>query len=143
MSRINKSAIVPYTPEQMYGLVNDIESYPKFLPWCTDAVITNQTDMELTASITLVASKLKQTFTTMNTMYPGRRIDISLINGPFRYLRGFWQFNDLCDGGCQVELYMDFEFKNKLLKLMLNGVFTQFMNLLVGSFIKRARQIYG
>ena len=142
MGNVSKTASVSYTAEQMYGLVNDIESYPEFLPWCTDAVIFSQTDSELTASVSLATGKLKQTFTTKNKMEPGHRIDINLISGPFKYLRGFWQFDDVRDGVCHVELYMEFEFKNKVLKIMLSSVFTQFMNSLVSSFIKRARQIY-
>jgi ribosome-associated toxin RatA of RatAB toxin-antitoxin module len=127
----------------MYDLVNDIESYPEFLPWCTHAEVYNRKPESLTASVSLATGRIKQTFTTENVMEVGKRIDVRLISGPFNYLTGYWKFQDTADNYCNVELKMDFEFKNKLLKLTLSGVFSQFVNSLVSSFIKRAIEIYG
>lgn len=143
MGHVTKTAIVPYDAARMYDLVNDIESYPEFLPWCTEAAVYNRLEASLTATVSLAMGKIKQTFTTQNTMQPGRRIDVHLISGPFRYLNGYWIFEDLGDNRCRIELKMDFEFKNKLLRIALHPVFTQFMNALVGAFSTRARQIYG
>ncbi|MEX2354070.1 MAG: type II toxin-antitoxin system RatA family toxin, partial [Gammaproteobacteria bacterium] len=131
---MSKSAVVPYTADQMYHLVNDIESYPQFLPWCTDAVVHDRTDESLTATVSLATGKLQQSFTTENRMRAGERIDVNLVKGPFKYLRGHWTFRDIDQNNCQVELEMEFEFRNKLLKLTLSAVFGQFMNALVGSF---------
>ena len=143
MGSVSKTANVPYTKEQMYDLVNDIESYPEFLPWCTDARVFNRKEESLSATVTLATGKIRQTFTTENKMQVGRRIDVNLISGPFNYLTGYWKFQDTTDHHCHIELMMDFEFKNKFLKLALNVVFNKFINSLVDSFTKRALQVYG
>ena len=142
MGTVSKSANVPYTAEQMYDLVNDIESYPEFLPWCTEAEVFNRTDESLIATVSLATGRLKQSFTTENTMQGGERIDVKLIKGPFKQLSGFWKFENTVDNNCRIELNMDFEFKNRILKFTLSAVFNQFMNSLVGSFSKRAKQVY-
>lgn len=142
VNHVSKSALVPYTAEQMYALVNDIESYPQFLPWCTGATVASREEKKLTASVSLATGRLKQTFSTVNTMEPGRRIDVKLISGPFRYLQGYWKFEDKGAGQCHISLEMNFEFRNTLLKLTLTPVFSQFMNSLMDSFIRRAGAIY-
>lgn len=143
MGNISKSAVVPYTAEQMYSLVNDIEAYPEFLPWCTEAAVYNRTDTGLQASVSLATGKISQTFTTENTMQPGKRIDVRLISGPFSFLNGNWSFENVGNNLCRIDLHMDFEFKNRLLKLALGAVFTQFMSRLVSSFVERAEKIHG
>ncbi len=142
MGIVTKCAEVPYTAEQMYNLVNDIESYPEFLPWCTDARVYNRTETSLNASVSLETGKIKQSFSTENTMEFGKRIDVKLISGPFKYLTGYWQFNNIDDHRCQITLNMEFEFKNKLLKLTLKYFFNKFIDSLVGAFTDRARVKY-
>lgn len=143
MGNISKTAVVHYTAEQMYNLVNDIEAYPQFLPWCTDASVQNRTETGLTASVSLATGKIRHTFTTENTMRPGRQIDVRLISGPFSYLNGSWKFEPAGNALCRIDLQMNFEFKNKLLKLTLSPVFNKFMSTLVSSFIERAEKIHG
>lgn len=143
MSHVSKSSEVPYTAEQMYRLVNDIETYPDFLPWCTDAAVHHRKEHSLTATVSLATGKFKHSFTTENTMDPGRRIDVNLVEGPFKFLKGHWRFVDLEENQSRVELEMDFEFRSRLMALTLTPVFNQFMNSLVGSFINRAKDIYG
>jgi ribosome-associated toxin RatA of RatAB toxin-antitoxin module len=143
MGSVSKSANVSYTAEQMFELVNDIESYPDFLPKCTDAKVFNRKDESLTASVSLASGKINQTFTTENVMQVGKRIDVKLVSGPFKYLTGYWKFQDTAENHCFIEMKMNFEFKNTLLKIMLNAVFNKFMNSLIGSFTNRANQIYG
>jgi len=140
---IKKSAVVPYSADQMYVLVNDIESYPEFLPWCSEARVFERSKTRLKASVSMASGSIKQSFSTENTMRPGRRIDVRLLSGPFRYLNGCWQFEPLEDGRCRISLEMHFEFKNRLLKLTLNKVFNRIIDSLVGSFSERARQVYG
>jgi ribosome-associated toxin RatA of RatAB toxin-antitoxin module len=140
---VRKSANVPYTAEQMYDLVNDIETYPEFLPRCTGAKVFDRKDDSLTATVFLSSGKIKQTFTTENLMQVGERIDVKLISGPFKYLSGYWKFQNTGEKYCHIELKMDFEFKNKLLKLTLAAVFNLFINSLIGSFTERAKQTYG
>ncbi len=124
-------------------MVGDVESYPAFLPGCVDAKILNRHGNQLQASLTLAAGKIHQSFTTENTVVPGRRIEIHLLDGPFKYLDGYWQFEPQEDGGCCISLQMDFEFKNRLVKLALDGVFGKIVNTLIETFTRRAEQIYG
>jgi ribosome-associated toxin RatA of RatAB toxin-antitoxin module len=144
LTTIQKSALVPYTAEQMYDLVNDIESYPAFLPWCSSASVTVHAEDSLTASLSMAAGKIRQSFTTENTMEPGRRINVHLVSGPFRHLHGHWTFEPVDDGrACRISLEMDFEFKSKLLKLTLSKLFHHIVDTLVDAFTRRAVQVYG
>lgn len=143
MTEISKTAVVPYTPSEMYALVNDIESYPVFLPWCTAAKISNKKDESLIATLSLAMGKIKQSFTTENTMREGSRIDMRLIEGPFKHLTGYWKFNPEDEQSCHIQLHMNYEFKNKIIKYTLGKMFYTVMNTLVESFVQRAQQVYG
>lgn len=143
MTSISKSAAVTYSAEQMYELVNDVEAYPSFLPWCTESSIINQGEDYMTASISLAKGKIKQTFTTRNTMLPGRRIEVSLLKGPFKHLEGYWLFEPKDDHSCDIYIKMDFEFTNKLVKLALEKIFSHIINTLIETFTSRADQVYG
>jgi len=143
MTEISKMTVVPYTPEEMYVLVNDIESYPAFLPWCTAAKIFNQKEESMTATLSLALGKIKQSFTTENTMQDGSRIDMQLIDGPFKHLSGYWKFNLEDEHSCHIQLHMNFEFKNKIIKHTLGKAFYKVMDSLVDSFVQRAQQVYG
>jgi ribosome-associated toxin RatA of RatAB toxin-antitoxin module len=143
MTKISKATVVPYTPEEMYVLVNDIESYPAFLPWCSAAKILTQQEESLTATLSLALGKIKQSFTTENTMQDGSRIEIQLIEGPFKHLSGYWKFNPEDEQSCHIQLHMDFEFKNKIIKHTLGKAFYKVMDSLVESFAQRAQQVYG
>lgn len=127
----------------MYALVNDIDRYPEFLPWCKAAQVSSWEECRLTASLTMEAGKISQTFATANTMQPGRRIDVRLLSGPFKHLKGHWLFEPVTDHSCTITLEMDFEFKNKLLKLTLSGMFNHIIGSLVESFTRRAEEVYG
>ena len=143
MTEISKTTVVPYTPEEMYVLVNDIESYPAFLPWCSAAKILTQQEESLTATLSLALGKIKQSFTTENTMQDGSRIEIQLIEGPFKHMSGYWKFNPEDEQSCHIQLQMNYEFKNKIIKYALGKVFYIVMDTLVESFVQRAQQIYG
>lgn len=143
MTEINRAAVVTYTAEQMYLLVNDIESYPEFLPWCVDAKIIERQKHMLRATLSMAASKIKQSFTTKNTMQYGSRIDIQLLHGPFKYLSGHWNFNASNDGGCHVQLYIHYEFENKFMQYVLGGLLYKLLDTMVCAFVKRADNVYG
>jgi len=143
VTEIEKTATVPYSSAQMYALVNDVESYPEFLPWCSDSRLHECHDDRLRASLTLKAGKLAYSFTTENTMQPDRLISIRLVEGPFRELTGSWQFEDLGDNRCFIRLNMRFEFKNRLVKMALAKTFNKILNSLVDAFTQRARELYG
>ena len=143
MTEISRTTLVPYTSDEMYVLVNDIESYPSFLPWCTEAKILSQQEESLTATLSMALGKIKQSFTTENTMQDGSRIDIQLIEGPFKHLSGYWRFIQEDEQSCHIHLHLHFEFKNKIIKQTLGRAFYKVMDTLVESFVQRAQQIYG
>ena len=142
MARINKKTNVKFSANQMYSLVNDIETYPDFLPWCTDANIISSDEATLTASISISVGRRKKIFTTLNTMREGISINMILIQGPFKELNGQWIFQDNSEGGSTVSLEMQFEFKNKLLKYTFGTAFKKIIDSLVDVFIERANVIY-
>ncbi|HEY7841517.1 MAG TPA: type II toxin-antitoxin system RatA family toxin [Gammaproteobacteria bacterium] len=143
LNTVRQTAVVPYAAGQMYALVNDIESYPRFLPWCSDARVLTPGERELTATLTLAAAGIRQSITTANRMDPGRRIDVRLLQGPFRKLEGSWMFEGLPDGRCRVELEMRFEFKSRLAELALHKPFNHIFHSMVDAFIRRAEQVHG
>lgn len=143
MTAIKKSTVVPYSAEEMYALVNDIEAYPDFLRWCKDAKIINANENRLQATVFIEAGKIKQSFTTENTMQSGRRINMRLVEGPFKYLTGCWKFEPQDEQSCHISLEIDFEFKNKLMKLALSHTFNHIMDNMVDSFSNRASEVYG
>ncbi len=143
MRTVNKSAVVPYTAESMYGLVNDVARYSEFLPWCRSAQVLTETPTSMHAKIELARGGIHKAFTTLNSMRPGREISIKLERGPFRYLQGRWDFEDLGQTGSKVSLYMEFEFSSKLLDLMAGPVFHEICNSLITAFVRRATELYG
>lgn len=143
MTKINKQAQVAYSAKQMFTLVNAIDTYPDFLPWCTGTKVIDAHDNVLTASVSIAVGKIKQTFTTANTMQPESSIIMRLVEGPFKELYGHWQFHEDGNGGCKVMLEMQFEFKNRLIKHALGAAFKKITDSLVDAFIQRARDVYG
>ena len=127
----------------MYALVNDIEAYPDFLSWCKTAQVINKTDTHLQATVAVEVGKIKQSFSTENTMQQGRRITMQLVEGPFKFLSGCWQFDPQGEQSCNIRLDLEFEFKNKLLKMALSHTFNRIMDTMVDAFTKRAHEIYG
>lgn len=143
MPVINRSALVPYSPAEMYSLVNDIDSYPQFLPWCKSARVLSRDDDEVRASLELARGGFEKSFTTCNRLQKNKMIEMRLVEGPFRHLEGFWRFEPLGEQACKVSLDMDFEFANKLVGLALGPLFNQIANTLVDSFCKRAIDVFG
>lgn len=142
MHHISKSAIVPYSCEQMYQLVNQVDDYPKFLNWCSSACILNQTDDEITASVSIKKSAFNQTFTTINTLTTNQRIDMQLKDGPFDHLSGAWIFTTLNDNACKVELELEFSFSSKIVDMAISPIFTSIANSQLDAFVTRAKVVY-
>lgn len=142
MKKISKHALVPYSASQMYALVNDIESYADFLPWCSRSDILEQTEQEIKASLNIAYGSLNKSFTTLNKLTPETKIEMQLVEGPFQQLHGEWFFTQLGDDGCKVSLELEFEFKSKLISMTMGPVFSQIANTLVDSFSERANKIY-
>ena len=147
MTTVNRSALVPYKAAQMYELVDDINRYPEFLPWCGSAEEHERTAEEVQASLTLQWKGLHKSFTTRNRLHPHKMIEIRLVNGPFKHLEGFWRFTPLIEHGsergCKVQLSLEFEFINHLMSLAFSKVFEQISQQLVSAFSARAAQVYG
>jgi ribosome-associated toxin RatA of RatAB toxin-antitoxin module len=141
--KVNRSALVPYTAREMFVLVDDVESYPKFLPWCNDAEVKNRTENTVEATLELHKGSLSNHFTTLNTRHEFHSIDLELIGGPFRVLAGGWRFKELGHEGCKVVLELDFEFESKFVDMMFGAYFEQTCNALVDAFTTRAREIFG
>jgi len=143
MPVINKSALVPYTALEMYQLVDDIEAYPAFLPWCGGSEVIERDEDEVKASILLSRSGMKKTFTTLNRLQHGKMIEMRLVEGPFRHLEGFWRFETLSDTASKIMFDIEFEFSNKLLAMTVGPVFSQITNTMVDAFTTRAVEVYG
>lgn len=134
---------MPYTPEEMFALVSDIESYPKFLPWCRYTEIHSEGDGELHATIEMAKAGVHKAFSTRNRFEHGKSIEMHLVEGPFKRLDGTWRFDALGDEGCKVSLDMKFEFDSRTLSAVVGPVFSQIANSLIDAFQKRAVEIYG
>lgn len=143
MTQINTSACVPYTCKQMYDLVNDSATYPRYLPMCSDVSIKIKTEDRQVATITLSKGKIKMSFTTANVMEDSKKIDMNLVDGPFKYLKGTWLFKPTSQGGSEIIFDLDFEFSNPLLKVAFGGFFKNIVGSMVGAFCDQANLRYG
>ena len=132
-----------YSAAQMFELVDRIELYPQFLPWCRSTAVLQRTEEEIKATIVMAKGAVNKSFTTRNRRYPNERIDLSLVDGPFRRLEGSWLFQALDEQACKVSLELEFEFSNRLLKLAVGPVFHAIADTLVDSFQRRAVELYG
>ena len=143
LHHISKSAIVPYSPQQMFALVNAINDYPQFLNWCSGASILNQYEEQITASVEINKGGLKQTFITKNTLHAFDLIEMELLDGPFKTLSGQWRFEALGENAAKVGLELQFSFKSRLMDIALSPIFTQIANSQLDAFVARAKQVYG
>ena len=143
MRKVDRSALVPYSAEDMYALVEDVESYPEFLPWCNDVEVHFREGNVIEATLELHRGKISRRFRTRNTMRPTDSMHLTLVSGPFRKLEGGWDFLALGDAGSKVSLHMEFEFDSRTLDIMIGAFFEQTCNSLVNAFTQRAQAIYG
>ncbi len=143
MATVKKSALVFYSAAEMYSLVSGIEAYPEFLPWCKSAKILHCNDNKVHATIEISKGGLHKSFTTYNQMQKYERIDIQLLEGPFKYLEGNWRFESLRSNASKISLNMEFEFASNLLRMAFEPVFRQISNSLVDAFCNRAVVMYG
>lgn len=142
-TRIQRSAWVPYSAEQMFNLVNDVDSYPQFLPHCRSARILEARVDRVKATIELAKGALHKSFTTVNRLERPHRIEMQLVQGPFRRLHGAWTFTPENDHGTRVALDLEFEFAGKLMALAIGPVFNHVANSLVDAFVRRAMEVHG
>ncbi|MDW3095122.1 MAG: type II toxin-antitoxin system RatA family toxin [Gammaproteobacteria bacterium] len=142
MSSVSRSAIVPFSATQMYALVNDIESYPNFVPWCSKSSSKKISENEKQAALYFSRGAIKTSFTTRNTLSPDESIELHLVDGPFSQLHGSWKFVDIDGDGSHVKLDLEFEISNRMLKIALETFFSQICDRLVTSFVQRANDVY-
>jgi ribosome-associated toxin RatA of RatAB toxin-antitoxin module len=142
MSNFHKQVNVHYTAEQMYNLINDINAYSTFIPLCSSSEVHEEQDHKLRATIKIAKGKIGFEFTTVNTMEKDRFIKMNLENGPFKTLKGVWQFTPTGTDECIISLHFDFDFSNKLLGIALGGLFKQLCDTMIESFRKQAAVRY-
>jgi ribosome-associated toxin RatA of RatAB toxin-antitoxin module len=137
MKRIARSAIVEHSAEEMYALVDDIERYPSFLPWCSDARV-EVIDGRKRATLTAGLRGLRQSFTTLNHNRPGEAIDMQLVEGPFHRFSAAWRFRPLGERACSIEFILEYEFSSRALGRLLEPLFDHIADTMVDAFKRRA-----
>jgi ribosome-associated toxin RatA of RatAB toxin-antitoxin module len=142
MQVVERSALVTFTPAQMFALVNDIPRYPEFLPWCVGVRVEEVSPTERLASLKIAHGVLQTEFTTRNMLTPDKQIDMRLTHGPFRDLTGAWRFDAIGDRGSRVHFKVEFEFKNRLTSAAFNAVFEALCGSIVEAFVTRAQKVY-
>ncbi len=143
MPTINRSALVMYSVEQMFKLINDVLAYPSFLPDCSDSKIINKDDNSITAALLVSKAGFKKWFTTKNTLISNEEIQLMLVDGPFKQLQGSWQLTPLSDDACKVSLSLEYEFSNKVFDIAFGRAFNHLTNNMVQAFTQRAKDVYG
>jgi coenzyme Q-binding protein COQ10 len=134
--------VLPYTPEQLFALVADIERYPEFLPWCLAARVKERRADLVVADMVIGFRMFRERFTSRVALDPPRLIDVTYAEGPFRRLNNHWVFEQ-APGGCRIDFYVDFEFKSRLMQRLIEVLFGEAVRRMVGAFEKRARDLYG
>ena len=134
---------MPYTNREMFALVSDIESYPEFLPWCTEARVLSHEHDEVRASIGFSVGGMTRTFATRNYQQVNKMIEMQLVEGPFSDLCGHWRFDPLGDAGCKIALSLKYNFSSRMVRMVVGPVFGQIANSLVDAFQQRAAEVYG
>jgi ribosome-associated toxin RatA of RatAB toxin-antitoxin module len=141
--QIHRHALVRYTPEQMFDLVNDVEAYPRRFPWCLGARVTERDDRHLVARLELRFAGVTQHFSTRNALDRPHSIRMQFVDGPFDWLHGVWSFTPLGSAGCKVALDLDFEVSNKLTGFAFGLGFKKLADRMVDDFCAEARRTYG
>lgn len=142
-THIQRSALLPYPAQALYDLVNDVASYPQFLPWCSTSEVLEESEAQMRASLTVAKGGISQRFITRNQLVPGESIVMDLEQGPFKQLHGVWHFKALTDKACKISLDLAFDYDGPLIKATLGPLFNQAANTLVDAFCQRAKQLHG
>ncbi|HEU5177466.1 MAG TPA: type II toxin-antitoxin system RatA family toxin [Burkholderiales bacterium] len=141
MKNIARSAIVEHSAAEMYALVEDIEAYPDFLPWCSAAEVHERAPGRTRATLTVGVGGLRHAFTTLNQNRPGEAIDMHLVSGPFRKFEGRWRFVALAPDACRIEFSLEYEFASRVLGKVLSPLFDGMADSMVEAFVRRAAQV--
>lgn len=134
--------VLRYTPEQLFDMVADIRRYPEFLPWCAGARIVSRSETEVIADLTIGFKLFRETFRSQVTLERPNHVHVRYLTGPFRYLNNHWRFTPV-SGGTELDFFVDFEFRSRLLQAVIGTVFNEAVRLMVRAFERRAMQLYG
>jgi ribosome-associated toxin RatA of RatAB toxin-antitoxin module len=143
MAVVHKTVLMQYSAEQMFALVDRVEDYPQFLPWCGGVDVKTRSEENLVATLKINYHGLTQSFTTENSNTPPTGMVMRLVEGPFKQFEARWHFKPLADDACKIEFNMEYEFSNRLLETIIGPVFSMIANSFVDSFCKRAEVVYG
>lgn len=143
MPSISRSALVMYSVDQMFQLINDVLAYPLFLPDCSNSKIISEDEHSVIASLLVSKAGLKKWFTTKNTLISNQQVQLELVDGPFNKLCGRWLLTPLSEEACKVSLELEYEFSNKMFDLAFGRVFNHLTNNMVQAFTQRAKDVYG
>ena len=141
MKEIRRSAIVEHPAAEMYALVDDIASYPSFLPWCQDARVEAAGEQKR-ATLTVGLRGLRQSFTTLNHNRPGQEIDMRLVEGPFKQFSAAWRFTPLSDHACEIAFSMRYQFASRTVGKLLEPLFDEIADTMVDAFTRRADALH-
>lgn len=142
MAVVHKTVFIGYSAAQMFALVEQVEKYPEFLPWCGEVKVVERSETNLIATIAINFHGIKQSFTTKNINQPPHSMQMNLVDGPFRQLTGGWKFTELRPDACKIEFDLNYDFSSKLLEHLIGPVFSKIANSFVDSFCSRAEAIY-
>jgi len=143
MAVVQKNVLISYSAEQMFALVEKVEDYPLFLPWCGGVNVLERSDEQLKATLSINYHGIKQSFTTQNVNSPPNMMEMRLVDGPFKQLHGQWTFTALRSNACKIEFDLRYEFSSKLLEHLIGPVFGKITNSFVDAFCARAEVVYG
>ena len=143
MPSISRSALVMYSVDQMFELINDVLAYPTFLSDCSNSKIISADENSVTASLEVSKTGFKKWFTTKNTHISNQKVQLELVDGPFKNLQGYWLLTPLSEDACKVSLELEYEFSNKMFDLAFGRVFNHLTNNMVQAFTQRAKEVYG
>ena len=142
ISTVQKSALVKFSAQQMFNLVDDIESYPQFLPWCSGSKVLRREGDIVEGRIDIAKAGFHKSFATRNRLDHGGKIYMSLLEGPFKSLEGVWSFMPLREDASKISLDLEFEIASAFASLAFGPVFNQICNTMVTSFTQRAKEVY-
>ena len=142
MPKVTRSALVSFSADQMFSLVNDVARYHEFLPGCSGSRVIESSDSTMVASVDVSKAGISKTFTTSNRLADGAEILMELVDGPFKKLQGGWYFTPLDEQACKVELKLEFEFSSRMIEMPFGKIFNELTSNMVSAFTQRAKQVY-
>lgn len=143
MTSIQRSALVPYSAQAMFDLVNAIETYPQFMEGCVGAAVIARSNDAIEARLDLAKGGMRYSFTTRNRLMPPERIDMTLVEGPFKRFHGVWTFHALGEHACKISLHLEFELSGRLLNFAARKMFDSVATQMVDALVKHAHNLHG